>query len=213
MFFFIIEQIILIFHAPKDTVTTKTNANHNQEPQILFVQFFRSSASFSEPNKPFDGLNHKCTPEKYIQQIEGRVIFLLGIQPVTQQDSKSVRHFALKVQQLNEKGLCNEIDSIIILNYNENFTNGLLKNFEDFEKKTCEVYFYCSDLDRSVPFHNVVKLVDAQDIAIDKIFTHHITLEVNSITNNLQAQTLDTPQPQQLIFTQPRDPNNKNKPT
>ena len=65
----------------------------------------------------------------------------------------------------------------------------------------------------SIPFHNLVNLVNAQDVANDKIRTHHLTLEVNSVTNELQARTLDTPQSQQLIFTQPRDQKNKNKPT
>ena len=34
-----------------------------------------SSASISEPIKPFDGLDHNYTPEKYLQHIEARVIF------------------------------------------------------------------------------------------------------------------------------------------
>ena len=51
-------------------------------------------------------------------------------------------------------------------------------------------------------------LVDAND----KIRTHDLTLEVISITNQLQSQNLETQQSEHLMFTQPRDPNNKHKP-
>ena len=57
-----------------------------------------------------------------------------------------------------------------------------------------------------------MKLVDAEDIANDKIRTHDPTLEVNSITNKLQSQNLETQKSEHLMFTQPRDPNNKHKP-
>ena len=67
-------------------------------------------------------------------------------------------------------------------------------------------------LEPSIPFHSLVKLVDAEDIANDKIRTHDLALEVNKITKQLQTYTLDSPQQEQLMFTQPRDPNNKNKP-
>ena len=40
-----------------------------------------SSASISEPIKPFDGLDHKYTPEDYLQHIEARDTFSLGLQP------------------------------------------------------------------------------------------------------------------------------------
>ena len=62
------------------------------------------------------------------------------------------------------------------------------------------------------PFDTLIKLVDAEDIANDEIRTHDLTLEVNNITNQLQTQTLDSSQQEQLMFTQPKDPNNKNKP-
>ena len=40
----------------------------------------------------------------------------------------------------------------------------------------------------------------------------YLTLEVNIITKQLQTQTLDSQQSDQIMFTQPRDPNNKTKP-
>ena len=64
----------------------------------------------------------------------------------------------------------------------------------------------------SIPFLTLVKLVNAEDIVYDKIRTHDLTLEVNSITNRLQSQNLDTQQSEQYLFTQPRDPNHKHKP-
>ena len=57
-----------------------------------------------------------------------------------------------------------------------------------------------------------MKLVDAEDIADDKIRTHDLALEINKITKQLNTQTLDPSSQEQLMFTQPKDPNNKNKP-
>ena len=63
-----------------------------------------------------------------------------------------------------------------------------------------------------IPCQKLVKLVDAEDIANDKIRTHDLTLEVNNITKQLQTQTLASQQSDQVMLTQPRDPNNKTKP-
>ena len=43
-------------------------------------------------------------------------------------------------------------------------------------------------LEHSIPVHTLVKLVDAEDIAIDKIRTYDLTLEVNGITKQIQTQ-------------------------
>ena len=67
-------------------------------------------------------------------------------------------------------------------------------------------------LEPSIPFHTLIKLVDAEHIAHDKIRTPDLTVEVNNNTKQLQTQTLDSSQQEQLMFTQPRDPNDKNKP-
>ena len=45
--------------------------------------YTNSSASISEPIKPFDGLDHNYTREEYLQHIEVRVTFSLGLQPTT----------------------------------------------------------------------------------------------------------------------------------
>ena len=67
-------------------------------------------------------------------------------------------------------------------------------------------------LEPAIPFHTVVKLVDAEDIPNDKIRTQDLALEVNSITKQVCTQTLEPSLQEQLLFTQPKDPNNKNKP-
>ena len=54
---------------------------------------------------------------------------------LTKKDNETVRHFALKVQQLVENGWCNENASTINLKCNEIFTKGLLKDLKDFANK------------------------------------------------------------------------------
>ena len=129
---------------------------------------------------------------------------------LTKKDNETVRHFALKVQQLVEKGWCNEKASTINLKSNEIFTKGLPKNLKDFANKR-QVKHTSTVLEPSISFHTLVKLVDAEDIANDKIRTHDLALEINNITKQLTTQTLDLSSQEQLMFTQPKDPNNKNK--
>ena len=239
--------------------------------------YINSSTSISEPIKPSDGLDHNYTPEEYLQHIEARVTFFLGLQPtleheykfwharrmafiqcsltrtafswyirlndtykhdwhafvqafkkqfssqknayyaqvealnLTKKDNETVRHFALKVQQLVEKGWCNENASTINLKCNEIFTKGLPKNLKDFANER-QVKHTSTVLEPSIPFHTLVKLVDAEDIANDEIRTHDLALEINNITKQLNTQTLDHSSEEQLMYTQPKDPNNKNKP-
>ena len=130
---------------------------------------------------------------------------------LVKKDNETVRHFALKVQQLVEKGWCNENASTVNLKCNEIFTKGLPKNLKDFANKR-QVKNTSTVLEPSMPFNTLVKLVDAEDRANDKIPTHDLTLEVNSITNQIQSQNLETQQSEHVMFTQPRDPNNKHKP-
>ena len=125
--------------------------------------------------------------------------------------NETVRHFALKVQQLVEKGWCNENASTINLKCNEIFTKGLPKNPKDFANKR-QVKHTSTVLEPSIPFHTLVKLVDGEDIANDKIRTHDLALEINIITKQLNTQTLDPSSQEQLMFTLPKDPNTKNKP-
>ena len=239
--------------------------------------YINSSTSISEPIRPFDGLDHNYTPEEYLQHIETRVTFSLGLQPtseheykfwharrttfiqcsltgtalswyirlndtykhdwhafvqafkkqfssqknayyaqvealnLTKKDNETVRHFALKVQQLVEKGWCNENASTINLKCNEIFTKGLPKNHKDFANKR-QVKHTSTVLEPSIPFHTLVKLVDAEDFANDKIRALDLALEINNITKQLNTQILDPSSQDKPMFTQPKDPNNKNKP-
>ena len=126
-------------------------------------------------------------------------------------DIETVRHFALTVHQLVEKGWCNENASTVNLKCNEIFTKGLPKNLKGFAKNR-QVKHTSTVLQPSIPFHTLVKLVDAEDIANDKVRTHDLALEVNNITKQVHTQTLESSSQEQLMFTQPKDPNNKNKP-
>ena len=55
-----------------------------QCPQCTVSQpTINSSTSLSEPIKPFDGLDHNYIPEEYLQHIEARVTFSLGLQPTS----------------------------------------------------------------------------------------------------------------------------------
>ena len=103
---------------------------------------------------------------------------------LTKKDNETVRHFALKVKQLVEKGWCNENASTINLKCNEIFTKGLPKNLKDFANKR-QVKHTSTVLEPSIPFHTLVKLVDAEDIANDKIRTHDLALEINNVTKQL----------------------------
>ena len=97
------------------------------------------------------------------------------------------------------------------MNCEEIFTKGLPKNLKDFANKR-QVKHTSTVLEYSIPFHTLAKLVDAEDIANDRIRTHDLALEFNNITSQLQTQTLDSSQQEQFMFTQPRYPNFKNKP-
>ena len=109
---------------------------------------------------------------------------------LSKKDIEKVRHFALKVQQLVEKGWCNENASTINLKCNEIFTKGLPKNLKDFANKR-QVKHTSTVLEPSIPFHTLVKLVDAEDIANDKIRTNDLPLEVNNITKQLHTKRLN----------------------
>ena len=130
---------------------------------------------------------------------------------LSKKDNETVRHFALKVQQLVEKGWCNENASTINLKCNEIFTKGLPKNLNDFANKR-QVKHTSTVLEPSIPFHTLVKLVDAEDIANDKTRTPDLALEIQTLTKQLNTQTLEPTSQEQLMFTQPKDPNNKTKP-
>ena len=77
------------------------------------------------------------------------------------------------------------------MKFNGIFTKGLPNNLKDFADKR-QTRRTSTVLEPSIPFHTLVKLVDAEDIANDKVRTHDLTLEFNSITNQLQSQNFET---------------------
>ena len=91
-------------------------------------------------------------------------------------DNETVRHFAHRVQQLVKKGYCNEIAATINLKNNEIFTKGLPKNLKDFAHKR-QVKHVTTVLEPSIPFHTLVRHVDSEDIANEKIRTNDLALE------------------------------------
>ena len=85
-------------------------------------------------------------------------------------DNGTVRHFALRVQQLVKKGWCNENAATINLKNNDIFTKGLPKKLKDFTHKR-QVKHVSTLLEPSIPFHTFVRHVDCEDIANEKIRT------------------------------------------
>ena len=73
--------------------------------------YINSATSISEPIKPFDGLDHNYTPEEYLQHIEARVTFSLGLQPPTAHEYKfwHARRMAFIQCSLTGTALCRYI--------------------------------------------------------------------------------------------------------
>ena len=83
-------------------------------------------------------------------------------------DNETVRHFALRVQQLAKKGWCNETAATINLKNNEIFTKGEPKKVNDFAHKR-QVKLVSTLLEPSIPFDTRVRHVDSsEDIANEK---------------------------------------------
>ena len=86
-------------------------------------------------------------------------------------DNETVHHFALRVQQSVNKRWCNESASTINLKNNEFFTKRLPKKLKDFAHKR-QVKHVSTLLQPSRPFHTLVRHVDSEDIANEKIRTN-----------------------------------------
>ena len=154
-----------------------------------FVQFFKKQFSSQKTS--------------YYAQVEAMSLM--------KEDNRTVRHFALRLQQLNKKGWCTESAATINLKNNENFTKGLPKKQKDFAHKR-QVKHVSTLLEPSIPFHTLVRHVDSEDIADEKIRANDLALEINKIsieddTNNKEFEHED-----HIMVTQPGDPNNKSKP-
>ena len=125
-------------------------------------------------------------------------------------DNETVRHFALRVQKLVKKGWCNENAATKNLKNNEIFTNESPKKLKDFADKI--LFKHVSTLlEPSIPFHTLVRHVDPEDIADEKIRTNDLALEMNkiSIENDNNDKESDH---YHIMVTQSGDPNIKGKP-
>ena len=129
---------------------------------------------------------------------------------LVKKDNETVRHFALREQQLGKKEWCNESASTINLKNNEIFTKGLHKKLKDFAHRR-QVEHVSTLLEPSIPFQTLVRHVDSEVIANEKRRTKHLALEVNEVsieddTNNKESEH------DHIMVTQSGDPNNKSKP-
>ena len=125
-------------------------------------------------------------------------------------DNETVRHFALRVQQLVKKGWCNESAATINLKNNEIFTKGLPKKLKNFAHKR-QVKHVSTLLEPSIPFHTLVRHVDSEDIANEKIRTNDLALEINKVSIEDNDHNKES-ESDQIMVTQSGDPNNKSKP-
>ena len=81
---------------------------------------------------------------------------------------------------------------------------------KDFAHKR-QVKHVSTLLEPSIPFHTLVRHVDSEDIANEKICTNDLALDINKVsiedeTNNKESEH------DHLMVTQPGDPNKKSKP-
>ena len=129
-------------------------------------------------------------------------------------EARNVRHFALKFQPLNEKGLCIETAATINLKCNEIITRGLPNRLKVFAQKQ-QVKHTFTVVEASIPFHALVKLVDTEDFANEKSRTLALLLEIFNVTSKLDSQNLSAENyglNPEIIFAQITDPNKKSKP-
>ena len=126
-------------------------------------------------------------------------------------DNETVRHFALRVQQLVKKGWYNENAATINLKNNEIFTKGLLKKLKDFAHKR-QVKHVSTLLEPSIPFHTLVRHVESEDIANEKIRTNDLALEINKVSLENDTSKKKFEHEDHIMVTQSGDPNNKSKP-
>ena len=85
-----------------------------------------------------------------------------------------------------------------------------LKSLKNFAHRR-QVKHVSTLLEPSIPFHTLVRHVDSEDIANEKIGTNDLALEINEIsieddTNNKESEH------DHIMVTQSGDPNNTSKP-
>ena len=129
---------------------------------------------------------------------------------LTKKDNETVRHFAFRVQQLVKKGWCNESAATTNLKNNEIYTKGLPKKLNDFVHKR-QVTHVSTLLEPSIPFHTLVRHVDSENIASEKIRTNDLALEMNKVSIEENDHNKES-ESDRIMVTQSDDPNNKSRP-
>ena len=161
----------------------------NKQQRNSFVQLFKKQL-----------LTQKTA---YYAQVE--------VMSLMKMDNETVRHFALRVQQLVKKGWCNENAATINLKNKEIFTKELPKKLKDFAHKR-QVKHVATLLEPSIPFHTLVRHVDSEDIANEKIRTKDLALEINKVSFEDETNNKVLEHEEHIMVNQSEDPNNKSKP-
>ena len=121
-------------------------------------------------------------------------------------------HCALKVQQLVEKGWCNESAATINLMCSETFKRERPEKLNDSVLRR-QIRQKPTVMEPSI--HTLFKIVDAEDITNEKIRTLDLPVEDINVTSKLESRSLSPencdPNPE-FLFAQISDPNQKSKP-
>ena len=67
-------------------------------------------------------------------------------------------------------------------------------------------------LEPSIPFHTLVRHVDSEDTANEKIRTNDLALEINKVSLEDDTNKTEFEHENHIMVTQSGDPNNKSKP-
>ena len=109
---------------------------------------------------------------------------------LTKKDNETVRHFALRLQQLVEKSWCNESPATTNLKCNEIFTKREPKKLKDFANRR-QIKHTSTLLEPSIPFNTSIKLVDSEDIVNERIRTNYLSLEINTLVDKLDSTNME----------------------
>ena len=132
---------------------------------------------------------------------------------LSKKENDKVNFYALKPQQLIEKGWCIESAPTINLKCIETFTRGLPKNLENFAQK-CQIKHTITVMEPSFHFIHRLNLLMLKILRLKKILTLDLPLEIYKVTSRLKSQNslsaTYAPSPE-VIFTQTTDRKNRSK--
>ena len=108
-----------------------------------------------------------------------------------QKETENVHHYAQKIQQIVEKGWCNESAPTIKLKYKELLHPNINKKTERLANER-QVKHNSTVMEPSIPFHTLVKLVDAEGFTNERTRTLDLPLEINNITSISEPENLSS---------------------